>query len=111
MSLPYAASLATISSLVSDPKLRKPCLGIICGSGLSTLVSSLKNAVEIPYSKLEGFSNSTVTGQKSFLAFGYMGKDNNYPVVAMLGRVRLAIYEPHTSPADVCQKVSSLRRL
>lgn len=59
MSLPYAASLATISSLVSDPKLRKPCLGIICGSGLSTLVSSLKNAVEIPYSKLEGFSNST----------------------------------------------------
>ena len=59
MSLPYAATLATISSLVSDPKLRKPCLGIVCGSGLSTLVSSLKNVVEIPYSKLEGFSNST----------------------------------------------------
>lgn len=28
------------------------------------------------------------------LAFGYMGKDNSYPVVAMLGRVRLLIYEP-----------------
>lgn len=108
MSLPYAASLATISSLVSDPKLRKPCLGIICGSGLSTLVSSLKNAVEIPYSKLEGFSNSTVTGQKSFLAFGYMGKDNNYPVVAMLGRFHP--YEGY-KPAQVTYGIRVMKRL
>ncbi|KAL4076752.1 nucleoside phosphorylase domain-containing protein [Scleroderma yunnanense] len=107
MSLPYAATLDTISSLVPDPKLHKPRLGIVCGSGLSTLVSSLKHVVVIPYSKLEGFAESTVPGQKSSLAFGYMGKDN-YPVVAMLGRFHP--YEGY-KPSEVTYGIRVMKRL
>ncbi|KAG6330011.1 hypothetical protein ID866_9079 [Astraeus odoratus] len=110
MSLPYAATLATISSLVTDPKLQRPRLGIVCGSGLNMLVASLKNVVLIPYSKLEGFADSTgakVAGQKSSLAFGYMGRDD-YPVVAMLGRFHP--YEGYR-PAAVTYGIRVMKRL
>ncbi|KAH7912842.1 nucleoside phosphorylase domain-containing protein [Hygrophoropsis aurantiaca] len=82
---PFAATLASLSRLVTDPRLQKPRIGIVCGSGLSTLVKSLKDVVEIPYTDLEGFATSTVSGHNSQLAFGLMGKDD-VPVVAMLGR-------------------------
>ena len=39
--------------------LQNPRVGIVCGSGLSTLASNLRNIVEIPYSDLEGFGKST----------------------------------------------------
>jgi len=45
--------------LVTDPRLQHPRIGIVCGSGLSTLVSSLKDVVLLPYSQLEGFGDST----------------------------------------------------
>jgi purine-nucleoside phosphorylase len=57
--LPFAQTLATISRLVTDPRLLKPRIGIVCGSGLSTLVSSLKDVVQLPYSQLQGFGEST----------------------------------------------------
>jgi purine-nucleoside phosphorylase len=57
--LPFAQTLASISSLVTDPRLQRPRIGIVCGSGLSTLVSSLKDVVKVPYSQLEGFGEST----------------------------------------------------
>lgn len=105
--LTYDATIATITRLVPDPGLHNPRLGIVCGSGLSTLVSSLKNVVQIPYSKLEGFADSTVVGQKSALAFGYIGKDN-YPVVAMLGRFHP--YEGY-KPATVTYGIRVMKRL
>ncbi|KAH7882986.1 nucleoside phosphorylase domain-containing protein [Phlebopus sp. FC_14] len=105
--LPFAAALTSISNLVADPSLRRPCIGIVCGSGLSTLVASLKDVVQIPYSKLEGFGDSTVAGQKSYLAFGYMGKDN-CPVVAMLGRFHP--YEGH-KPTVVTYGIRFMKRL
>lgn len=107
LGLPYEATITAITRLVSDPGLHKPRLGIVCGSGLSTLVSSLKNVVQIPYSKLEGFADSTVVGQKSALAFGYIGKDN-YPVVAMLGRFHP--YEGY-KPATVTYGIRVMKRL
>lgn len=105
--LPFAQTLATISRLVSDPRLLKPRIGIVCGSGLSTLVSSLKDVVQVPYSQLQGFGESTVVGQKSMLAFGLMGKDN-VPVVAMLGRFHP--YEGH-KPIVVTYGIRIMKRL
>lgn len=82
--------------------LKKPRVGVVCGSGLSKLVNGLRDVVEIPYRDLHGFSDSTgklcvfcyerysyfvVAGHKSSLAFGLMG-ESGVPVVAMLGRVR-----------------------
>lgn len=69
MALSYDTTISTISHLVSDLKLQKPLLGIVCGSGLSTLVSTLKNVVQIPYSKIEGFADSTGTQWPTLVSF------------------------------------------
>jgi purine nucleoside phosphorylase len=56
--LPFDATLRAIYELV--PKhLAQPRVGIVCGSGLSTLAESLKDVVLVPYEKLEGFGAST----------------------------------------------------
>ena len=56
--LPFDATLRTIYQLV--PKhLAHPRVGIVCGSGLSTLAESLRDVVLVPYEKLEGFGKST----------------------------------------------------
>ena len=56
--LPFASTLDVLARLV--PKhLQKPRIGIVCGSGLSTLVSSLRDVVEVSYTALDGFATST----------------------------------------------------
>ncbi|KAG1759566.1 hypothetical protein EDD22DRAFT_728217, partial [Suillus occidentalis] len=75
--------------------------------GLSTLVSSLKDVVQVPYSQLQGFGESTVVGQKGMLAFGLMGKDN-VPVVAMLGRFHL---NKRHNPTVVTYGIRIMKRL
>jgi len=102
--LPFAACLETLAQRVPQ-HLRPPKVGIICGSGLSTLAESLTDTVYVPYGELPGFGISTgtissrirphhkiqnsytvvVQGHKSSLVFGLSG---GVPVVAMLGRVR-----------------------
>lgn len=74
--------------------LREPKVGIVCGSGLSGLVASIRNSVLVPYSELPGFGTSTVQGHKSALAFGRIGEGEGVPVVAMLGRFHT--YEGHS---------------
>ena len=56
--LPFIQTLEVLDSLLPE-NLRKPLLGIVCGSGLSGLVESFKDVVKIPYDKLPGFSKST----------------------------------------------------
>jgi len=90
--LPFASTLDALVRIVPE-HLQKPHIGIVCGSGLSTLVSSLRDVVEVPYTALEGFAKSTVAGHKSILAFGLMGAGDGVPVVAMLGRFHP--YEGH----------------
>ena len=105
-SLPFEATLATLASLLPE-NLRRPQVGIVCGSGLSTLAAALREVVEVPYASLPGFGKSTgvslafiscrglalmhrfslVPGHKSSLAFGLIGLGEGTPVVAMLGRV------------------------
>ena len=39
--------------------LQYPRVGIICGSGLSGIVTMFRKVVKIPYAKIPGFSKST----------------------------------------------------
>ena len=55
---PFVQTLEVLDSLVPG-NLKKPLLGIVCGSGLSGLVESFKDVRKIPYDKLPGFSTST----------------------------------------------------
>jgi purine nucleoside phosphorylase len=57
-SLPFASTLDVLARIVPE-HLPKPRVGIVCGSGLSTLVSSLRDVFEVPYTMLEGFAQST----------------------------------------------------
>ncbi|KZS96828.1 inosine guanosine and [Sistotremastrum niveocremeum HHB9708] len=88
----FASSLETLRSHVPE-RLLSPKVGIVCGSGLSTLADSMRDIHSVPYSLLDGFGSSTVLGHKSVLAFGLMGPGDGVPVVAMLGRFHP--YEGH----------------
>ncbi|KAI0922711.1 hypothetical protein AcV5_009610 [Taiwanofungus camphoratus] len=91
-SQPFSSTLDVLATLL-PAHLLKPRVGIVCGSGLHTLASSLRDVVEVPYSTLEGFGKSTVAGHKSALAFGLLGPGEGVPVVVMLGRFHA--YEGH----------------
>ncbi|KAN0064892.1 Purine nucleoside phosphorylase [Thecaphora frezii] len=88
-------------------ELANPQWGIICGSGLSGLASTLQNKVEVSYTEIPGFAESTVEGHKSSLAFGYLSQPDEadasqlrrVPVVACLGRFHT--YEGHSAQACV----------
>ena len=56
--LPFSACLEYIANNVPE-NLRHPKVGIICGSGLSTLAASFTETVYVPYGKLPGFLIST----------------------------------------------------
>lgn len=83
---PFEESIAAIRAQIPD-YLAHPKIGIVCGSGLSTLASRFKDKHEVPYHDLPGFVESTVAGHKSAFAFGRLGEGEGIPVVAMLGRV------------------------
>lgn len=51
---PFEETLAAIRKLV-PAELANPKVGIICGSGLSTLASHFKEKIEVPYKGLPGF--------------------------------------------------------
>ena len=53
-----ATTHTTIKSLV-PAELASPKVGIVCGSGLSTLADSLREVTLVPYEELEGFGKST----------------------------------------------------
>lgn len=57
-SQPFAATLDVLAALLPE-HLLKPKFGIVCGSGLSTLASSMRDVIEVPYSSLKGFTRST----------------------------------------------------
>lgn len=59
-SLPFEATLAQLASVLPE-KLRRPRVGIVCGSGLSTLAAAIRDVVEVPYASLPGFGKSTGT--------------------------------------------------
>ncbi|KAL2918235.1 Purine nucleoside phosphorylase [Polyrhizophydium stewartii] len=71
--------------------LKRIQVGIVCGSGLGGLVSTLENTVEFEYKDIPHFATSTVAGHVGKLVFGTLaGK----PAVCMVGRKHL--YEGHS---------------
>ncbi|SOV09604.1 related to PNP1 - purine-nucleoside phosphorylase [Ustilago sp. UG-2017a] len=103
----FAQAVEAIRSKI-PAELAAPKWGIVCGSGLSDLASSLEQAVHVPYSSIPGFAESSVEGHQSWLAFGYITSSCSdscassaavpsirVPVVACLGRFHT--YEGHSS--------------
>lgn len=81
------------------PQGFSPTLGIVLGTGLGNLANSLSDSVQIPYSDLPGFPESTVTShQGAFVA----GKLSGVPLLLQQGRCHL--YEGR-SPDEVCMGV------
>ncbi|KAI8070037.1 purine nucleoside phosphorylase [Gongronella butleri] len=70
-------------------------LGIICGTGLGTLVDTIdpSTKIELAYSDIPGFATSRVVGHASKLVFGHLG-DSRTPTVFMVGRFHF--YEGHS---------------
>ena len=54
----FNESVDAIKAVVPDI-LQNPCVGIICGSGLSGLVDSFSDTVLVPYENVPGFATST----------------------------------------------------
>ncbi len=62
----------------------QPKTAIVLGSGLGTLVDEVTDAIRIPFSSLEHFPASTVSGHAGEVVAGLLG---GQPVIVMSGRV------------------------
>jgi len=60
-----------------------PEVSVILGSGLGNFIHIMENIIMIPYSKILGFPNSTVSGHSGQLIFGYI---NEKPILCFSGR-------------------------
>lgn len=78
----------------------RPQIGIILGSGLGPLVNALDHPVELDYSDIPGFPQTTVAGHAGKLVYGTLGGKN---VLVMKGRFHL--YEGY----DISQVVFHIR--
>lgn len=76
------------------PKNFNPKIGIILGSGLSSLADQITNAVSIPYSAIPGLPKGSVAGHASLLVMGYL---NDIPVVCLRGRLHLYEGVPYSA--------------
>ncbi len=83
----------------------QPQVGLILGSGLSTLIDELDDAVVVPYAEIPQFPRSTVPGHRSELALGRLAGQT----VAVL-RGRFHFYEGY-SMQQVTFPVRVLRAL
>lgn len=63
--------------------LQHPALAIVCGSGLAGLADLLEERIDVPYTDIPGFAESTVVGHKSMLSFGML---SGIAVVCQAGR-------------------------
>lgn len=66
LNLPFAETIESIVARLPEA-LKRPRVGIVCGSGLSGLVESLRETVLIPYETIPGFAKST----GRFIVFRY----------------------------------------
>ena len=62
----------------------EPRVGIVLGSGLGGLADTIDVVATVPYSEIDGFPISTVSGHVGEYVFGYL---EGVPVVLMNGRV------------------------
>lgn len=83
-----SASMAEVMHVIHRyaPKDFVPKVGMILGSGLSSLADQLTDVVSIPYQAIPGLHGGAVAGHASLLVMGYL---NGVPVVCMRGRLHL----------------------
>lgn len=81
-------NMSTIIEVVSRymPKNFTPKVGIILGSGLSSLAEQIVNPATIPYQAIPGLQSGSVFGHASLLMLGYLAE---VPVVCLRGRLHL----------------------
>lgn len=82
------ATMAEVMEVVNRyvPKGFAPKLGIILGSGMSSLAEQITNPVSIPYQAIPGLQTGSISGHASLLVVGNI---NDVPVVCMRGRLHL----------------------
>ncbi|MGE5124111.1 MAG: purine-nucleoside phosphorylase, partial [Acidobacteriaceae bacterium] len=94
-----------IADFIRSKSSYHPRIGIILGSGLGALASSVESSSVIPYDEIEDWPVSTVIGHQGHLV---IGKLENQEVFVMQGRVHY--YEGY-SIAQVVLPVRVLQRL
>ena len=73
-------ALATIQARAGQ---LQPRIAVVLGSGWGGLTEHISNAIQIPYSELEGFPQPTVAGHSATLWLGHIGAQS---VAVMSGR-------------------------
>ena len=76
--------LAEAVSLINKKKFTKPRLGLVLGSGLANLASTIRDETEFSFRDIPGFHAPTVEGHPGKLIFGHLAE---VPVVVMQGRL------------------------
>lgn len=84
-----------ISALL-PPELKRPQVGVICGSGLSGLSNLFTESQRIPYSHIPGFPRTSVAGTQNILKIGHF---NGSVCIMFLGRFHE--YEGHCQESIV----------
>src|SRR5579883_1007165 len=87
------------------PRNFTPKIGMILGSGLSSLAEQISNPISIPYQAIPGLQASNVTGHASLLAMGHL---NDIPVVCLRGRLHLYEGVTYESISTLVRIVKSL---
>lgn len=82
------SSMAEVMQVVQRyaPPGFTPKVGMILGSGLSSLAEQITHPVTIPYQAIPGLQSGAVAGHASLLVMGYL---NDVPVVCLRGRLHL----------------------
>jgi purine-nucleoside phosphorylase len=80
-------------------------VAIVLGSGLGDLANEVEDAIRIPYSDLEGFPSSGVSGHAGLLVAGLFA---SRPVVMLSGR---AHYYEHGNPAAMRPVLEALKAI
>jgi purine-nucleoside phosphorylase len=83
-----------------SPPGHPPAVGLVLGTGLGALASSLEGARRVPYADLPGFPQSTAPSHSGAFVAGRLA---GVPVILQQGRCHL--YEGK-SPAEVCAGVN-----
>ena len=91
-----AVSMTDVMEVIHryQPKSFTPRIGMILGSGLSSLAEQINNSVSIPYQAIPGLHVGTVAGHASLMV---MGNINDVPVICMRGRLHVYEGAPYES--------------
>lgn len=83
-----SVTMAEVMQVISRyaPSGFVPKVGMILGSGLSSLAEQITNPITIPYQAIPGLQTGAVAGHASLLVMGYLGE---MPVVCLRGRLHL----------------------